>query len=81
MDHPVISYSSLELLAQDRAQERSRERAMAALAAQLQRGSGRGNREHLARLLRSFARRIDPLVEPSRSGAQHASRISAELAR
>jgi hypothetical protein len=77
----VISYSSLELLAQDRAHERARERTMAALAAQLKRGPRRGHREQLARLLRAFAGRIDPLVEPSRSGVQHASRISVEVAR
>jgi hypothetical protein len=77
----VISYSSLELLAQERADQRAREHAMAALAAQLKTGSSRGYREQLAHVLRAVAGRIDPLVETSPSGAQHASRISIELAR
>jgi len=60
----VNSYPSLELLAQDRARELARECAMAALAAQIDRGSPHGYRERLAQGLRAFARRIDPAVEP-----------------
>jgi hypothetical protein len=65
LDDPVNSYHSLELLAQDRGRERARECAMAALAAQIDRGSPRGYRDRLAQRLRAFARRIDPAVEAS----------------
>jgi hypothetical protein len=65
VDDSVISYHSLELLAHDRAHELARERAMAALAAQVDRSSTPGYREQLARGLRAFARQIDPTVEPS----------------
>jgi hypothetical protein len=61
----VIAYHAVETLARLRAEDIARECEMAARAAQLSRPFSPGYRERLARGLRAFARRIDPVVEPS----------------
>jgi hypothetical protein len=61
----VIAYHTVETLARLRAEDIARECEMAARAAQLSRPASPGYRERLAHGLRAFARRIDPVVEPS----------------
>jgi hypothetical protein len=61
----MIAYHTLETIGRLRLEEIARECEMAARAAQLSRPVRPGYRERLAHRLRAFARRLDPVVEPS----------------
>ena len=61
----MIAYHTVEALARLRAEDIARQCEMAARAAQLSRPVGPGYRQRLALCLRAFARRLDPVAEPS----------------